>query len=254
MPALVRAIAAGQVVPYPCRVGVHRTGILPEPNLERVEENAVRVVRIDGNTLVVPVLCVVPGAPRGPGVAIDERSAGRPRNLRPSGATISGPPRAKLTTRRVRAATTGLRSDRLHLRVHVIGVTGRDCDVDAPKLIANARANVLRAGCSIRSAPTICISRNRGEITRAAAGRHGPFINPVSSIFAKVVLNRGGKAADADCGNDFCASAGVNEFQAGDVLPLRGEVVGRARASPVFSTVVGKVETVFGPSHNVGNN
>ena len=48
-------ISAGGVSPQEVRV-------LPEPSFERVEENTVGVVRINGDALVVPVLRIVAGS------------------------------------------------------------------------------------------------------------------------------------------------------------------------------------------------
>src|SRR2546421_8803344 len=93
--SLVRgAVAAGRIVPG-------RTWILPEPDFEGVEESAVRVIRIHGDPLVVPVLGIIAGRES----AVHQRSTGRAGNLSPGGATIRGPISAELTAIRIATAT-----------------------------------------------------------------------------------------------------------------------------------------------------
>src|SRR2546421_6123345 len=74
------AVAAGRIVPS-------RTWVLPEPDFEGVEESAVRVIRIHGDPLVVPVLGIIAGRES----AVHQRSPGRAGNLTPGDAAIGGP-------------------------------------------------------------------------------------------------------------------------------------------------------------------
>ena len=52
-----RAVTAGRVVPRQCRC--RRGAAVPQPDFKRVEESAVGIVRIDRDTLVVPILVVI---------------------------------------------------------------------------------------------------------------------------------------------------------------------------------------------------
>src|SRR5207248_1927209 len=72
-----RAITASGIIPNEIPVG-------PEPDLEGVEKDAVRIVRINGNALVVPVLRIV--ARRG--AAVSEGSARRAGDLSPGYAAV----------------------------------------------------------------------------------------------------------------------------------------------------------------------
>src|SRR5437660_5388256 len=80
------AVAAGRIVPG-------RTWVLPEPDFEGVEESAIRVIRIHGDPLIVPILRVVAGRE----AAVHKRSTGRAGNLSPGDATVRGPIGAELT-------------------------------------------------------------------------------------------------------------------------------------------------------------
>src|ERR1700719_788755 len=68
--------------------------ILPKPDLECVEEGAVRIVWIHGDTLVVPVLIVIASA----AATVEQSRPRRTLNLGPSGSAISGTPCRKFAT------------------------------------------------------------------------------------------------------------------------------------------------------------
>src|SRR5438552_5111060 len=87
------AIAARGVVP-------HGVPVLPKPNVEGVEKGAVRIVRIHGDALVVPILGIVARA----AATVSERSAGRAGYLSPGYAAIGRAIGAELAAIRTSAA------------------------------------------------------------------------------------------------------------------------------------------------------
>ena len=119
-------------------VGITAGGIVPhcscarcKPNVESVEEHAVGIVRVDRDSLVVPVLRIVAGGI----LAVSERAALRAFHVSPAGAAICGSPGAKLATSCAATTAIAIPNDGLRLRVDVIRVTRRDCDVDASELV-----------------------------------------------------------------------------------------------------------------------
>src|SRR6266436_3530464 len=98
-------ITAGGIVPHSARARC-------KPHVERVEKDPVRIVRIHGDSLVVPVLGIVALATS----AVSERAALRTFHVSPARATVRGSPGAKLAT--IGAATTvAIRHDGLALCV-----------------------------------------------------------------------------------------------------------------------------------------
>src|ERR1700722_13799569 len=91
------AVTARRVVPG-------TVSVLPKPNLKSVEESPVRIIRIDRDPLVVPVLVVIASTAG----AVRESRSSRAWNLRPGRTTVCAAPRAKFTAR---PATTRLRLD-----------------------------------------------------------------------------------------------------------------------------------------------
>src|SRR6266436_725149 len=89
-------IPAGQILPR----GSRARG---KPDLERVEEDPVGVIRIHGDSLIVPVLVVIARARRGS--AVSERAALRTVHIRPGGATISRSPSAQLASKTITATS-----------------------------------------------------------------------------------------------------------------------------------------------------
>ena len=192
--------------------------ILPKPDFESVEEDAVRVVRIDGDALVVPVLRIVAGE----AVAIGERSTGRAGDLSPGRAAVGRAVGAELAAARVATANRiGVGVDGLDLRIDVIRVTWSNGDVDPAELISGCGTSVGHTAGGILSDPTAKVGRDRGKVARAATGWHRAFINPVSSVLIQIVLDRGSEAAHADRGDDARRAADVRQLKAGDVLALR---------------------------------
>src|SRR6059058_1124969 len=96
------AIAAGCVVERCTRAG-------GEPNFEGADEDTVRVVRVYGDGLVVPVLWVIAGA----------------GHLCPVRAAIGRDPDAELAARGVVAAAVVNGRDGLHLCIDIVRVAGR---------------------------------------------------------------------------------------------------------------------------------
>ena len=120
-------------------VGITAGGIVPDgscarckPDVESVEEDAVRIVWIHGDSLVVPVLWIVAGGI----LAVSERAALRTFHVSPACAAIRGSPGAELAARCASATAIAIPDDGLPLRINVIRVTRRDSDIDASELVA----------------------------------------------------------------------------------------------------------------------
>src|SRR5205823_9933941 len=113
-------------------VDPRRVSIFPKINLIGVENDAVRIVWIYRDTLIIPILVVIVGAT----AAIDERRSGRAGNLPPSRSAVRAPPCRKFATG---PAATRLCLDCLHLRVNDVWIARRNCDVDTTQFI-RARA------------------------------------------------------------------------------------------------------------------
>src|SRR5438132_3683536 len=138
----IPAVAAGGISPR----GI---SVLPKPDVKSVKKRAVRIIRIDCDALVVPVLIVVGGAP----TTVNESRPGRALNLRPRRTAVGAAPCGKFATGSA-AARLGL--DRLHLRVNHVRIARRNGDVNATQLIC-AWAS---AGCTAY-----------WHVARSAAGR-----------------------------------------------------------------------------------
>ena len=148
-------------------IHVHRTcvsavritarGIVPnssrarcKPNVERIEEYPIGIIRIDGDSLVVPVLRIITGAV----TAISERATLRAFHITPARATVCGSPSADLAARGVAATTIIVTDNGLYLGVDVIRVTRRDSNVDSAQLIAGIDVNKRRATPRIHGCPS----------------------------------------------------------------------------------------------------
>src|SRR6267154_2552472 len=101
-----------------------------KPHIERVEEDAVRIVWVHGDSLVVPVLGIIACGIR----AVSERAALRTFHVSPARATVCGSPGTQLAATGA-AAAIAIRNNRLALRVNVIRVAWRDSDVNSPELV-----------------------------------------------------------------------------------------------------------------------
>src|SRR4051794_28875098 len=105
MDAIVRCVVtAGDVVPR--QILRQRVASVPKPNVERVEKYAVRIIWIDRDALIVPVLVVIRIHP----FAVSQRRAIGTGNFCPSHAAIRCAIRSEFTTL---SAATGLSRDRL---------------------------------------------------------------------------------------------------------------------------------------------
>src|SRR6185503_15364710 len=80
----------------------------------------------------------------------------------------------------------------------------------------------------------------------ATACGHVRAVEPVCAVQPEVVLNGGGKPADADCGDDPRDAARVHKFESRDVLALVAGAVDRARPGPVDAAVVGDEGALLG--------
>ena len=128
--------------------------------VESAEKDAIRIIRIHGNSLVVPILGVIA---RTAG-AVEEQGAGRASNLSPGGAAVGRPVGAELATVGASAAAVWVRSDGLDLGVHDVRVAGRDRELNAAQLIAGSGIDIGRAAGRIESRPAVGVGGNRREI------------------------------------------------------------------------------------------
>src|SRR6266446_7266994 len=120
-------ITAGGIVPHSARARC-------KPHVKRVEKDAVRIVWVHCDSLVVPVLGIVALA-RG-GCAVSERAALRALHITPARATVCGSPSAELAARSTAAAAVAVPHDGLALCVNVVRITRRDANINSPKLVA----------------------------------------------------------------------------------------------------------------------
>src|SRR4029077_10756672 len=104
-----------------------------KPDVEGVKEHAVGIVRIHRDALVVPVLRIIAST----GNDVDRTALGALHKT-PSPATVCGSPSAKLAAVGVATPAIAIENNGLPLRVDVIWVTRRDCDVDASELVGAA--------------------------------------------------------------------------------------------------------------------
>src|SRR5215472_10394075 len=117
------SITTGSIVPG-------SSGPCCKPNVEGVKEHAVGIVRIDRDSLVVPVLRII--ASTGNGI---DRAALGAFHITPTAAAIRGSPGAKLAAVGIATTAVVIKNNGTRLGVNVIGVTRRDCDVDSSELV-----------------------------------------------------------------------------------------------------------------------
>ena len=237
-------VAAGEVVE-------RRAGAAREPDVVRVDEETIRVVRIDREPLVVPVLRVVEAAAAQPWAL-------RAVHERPGCPAVRRRPDAELATWGSTAVPRGVSGDRLHLGVDDVRIARCDRDVDPSELVARRRVDVLDAGARVHRRPgrvgapgdggavhePVRVRGDRRE-GRAPAGGHGGRVEAVGAVLAEVVLHRRCEPAHADRGDDPRRATHVDELEPGDVLPLSRETVRRARPGPVDAAVVGDEEALL---------
>src|SRR5206468_9654893 len=113
-------ITARGIVPHSARTRC-------KPHLERVEKDPIWIIRIHGDSLVVPVLGIVALATS----AVSERAALRTFHVTPIGAAVGRSPGTQLATIGA-AAAVGVEGYGLDLRINVVRVTRRDSNIDAP--------------------------------------------------------------------------------------------------------------------------
>src|SRR5438270_10924324 len=119
------------------RVGIAAGGIVPgrssarcEPNVKGVEEDALRIIWIHNDSLIVPVLGIVACAV----LAISQCAALRTPHEGPTCASVSRSPSANLAARGTSAAAVAVTDNRLCLGVDVIRVTRRDGNLHPAQL------------------------------------------------------------------------------------------------------------------------
>src|SRR5437762_8110435 len=117
-------ITTGDIVPY-C------PGPGSKPHIKSVKENAVGVVRVHRDSLIVPVLRIIEAT-------VTERTTLRAFHVSPAGAAICAGPCTKLATVGTAATAVAIPTDGLGLGIDVIWITRRDCDVDASELVGRA--------------------------------------------------------------------------------------------------------------------
>ena len=120
------AITTGGIVPDSSRARC-------KPNLEGIEEDAVGVIWVNDDSLVVPVLRIVALATS----AVSEGTALRALHETPSPAAVCRSPGAKLAAVRAAATAVAIWSNRLALCVNVVRVAWRDSNIDPAQLIAS---------------------------------------------------------------------------------------------------------------------
>src|SRR5437773_826307 len=128
--------AARQVEKTRCRCRCWRWSVARgKPDIERAEENPLRIIRINGDALVVIVLEVIAGLV----VTVSERAALRTFHITPSIAAVCRSPGTQLAGGLILAPVVVILGNGLDLCVNVIGVTRRDGNINAPELNANRR-------------------------------------------------------------------------------------------------------------------
>src|SRR6266536_4975064 len=112
-------ITAGGIVPDSSRARC-------KPDLKRIEKDPVRIIRIYGDSLVVPVLRIIALTAS----TVSKRTALRTLHITPSSTTIRGSPGAELAAIGAATATIGIGSNRLALCVNNTRIAWRDTNVN----------------------------------------------------------------------------------------------------------------------------
>ena len=141
-------IPAGGIVP-------HRSSAGCKPDVECVKEDAIRIVRIDRDSLVVPILWIIAGTT----LTVSERAALGTLHITPARAAICGSPGAKLAASAPPQPPLLFASNGLPLCVNIIRVAWRDSNLNATELVAGrgidkraAGAGIHRRACRVRAA------------------------------------------------------------------------------------------------------
>src|SRR5262249_48940517 len=133
-------ITAGCIVP-------DRSCASCKPNLKCVEEHAVRIVRIYGHSLVVPVLRIITGTIWTE--TVPEGTALRTFHKSPACTAVSTGPRTDLAASGVAAAAVIVTDNGLYLGINVIRVTRCDSNIDSAQLIARVNVNKRRPASGV---------------------------------------------------------------------------------------------------------
>src|SRR6476660_1594859 len=193
-------------------------GIVPDsscarckPDVERIEEDPVRIVWVHGDSLVVPVLGIVALATS----AVSERAALRTLHVTPGCGAVCRSPRSKLAAVSTAATAVAIWSNRLALCINVVRVAWRDSKLDPPQLIASrgidkwaAAGGVHRCPCRVGAAGNLITEdepigvTGDGRKARAAARAHSGTVKSISTVVAQVILDRCGKPSGADRSDD----------------------------------------------------
>src|SRR6266496_2156705 len=138
-------------------VGITAGRIVPDsscarckPHVERIEEDPVRIIRIYGDSLVVPVLRIIALT----ATTVSKRAALRTLHITPSSPAVCASPGADLATSGVAAATIIVTDDGLGLGIDVIRVARRDSNIYSTQLIARVDVNKRRTAPRIHGCPS----------------------------------------------------------------------------------------------------
>ncbi len=218
-----RAWGSGRVAARHVVEGRPRAG--RQPHVEGTDEDAVGVVGVNRDGLVVPVLRVVAAPGRAHARARvgagGEQRARRAGHVAPGGAAVGRGPDAELAAGGVAAAAVVVGGDGLHLRVDVVRVARRDGDVDAAELVpaSSCRRRACRCPRSCWPWSRTCWSHRAvdeavgvardGSEGRAAARGHVGLVEAVGAVLVEVVLDGGGEAADAERRDDAGGAAAM---------------------------------------------
>src|SRR5581483_1167135 len=119
-------------------------GIVPDiscasckPDIKGVEENALGIIWIHYDSLVVPVLGIVTSS----ALAISERAALGALHESPACAAVNRNPGADLAPGCIAATTVTVADNRLYLSINVIRVTRRHSNLDPAYLIPGVDIN-----------------------------------------------------------------------------------------------------------------
>src|SRR5256885_2541640 len=209
-PWVPSGITARKIVP-------HTSCARCKPDVKGVEEDAVGIIWVNRNALIVPVLGIIE-------TTVTERAALRAFHISPARPAIRASPRTKLATVGITTPTVVIPNNGLRLRVNVIRIARRHCDVDASKLVGAAitgssptgnriitrrtAAGIHRRTCRVRAArhlvtedKPVTITGNRCE-ARAAALSHRGAVDTVCSIVAQIILHVCWESACTDRSDD----------------------------------------------------
>src|SRR5215813_9793530 len=103
-----------------------------KPDIESIKEDPVWIVRVHCDSLVVPVLWIIPLAT----TTVCQRTALRAGHVAPGRTAVRASPGAKLAAVGIAAAAVAIWSNRLALCINEVRVAWRDSNINPPQLIA----------------------------------------------------------------------------------------------------------------------